>query len=77
MIIKSNIQIHSIRKERIRLSDSKGIVILFRAAQNLGYLMKAKMQLKGEIHDTLDTAHDNDATVAYDNIDDANNSVDC
>ena len=63
-----------LRKERNRLSDSEGIV-LFRAAQNLRYLMKAKMQLKGEIHDMLDVAYDIDAT-AY-NIDDVDYSMDC
>lgn len=39
-----------LRKDRNRLSDGKGRV-LFRAAQNLRYLMKAKAELKGTIHD--------------------------
>ena len=39
-----------LRKERNRLSDEKGIV-LFRAAQNLKYLMKAKMAVKGTMYD--------------------------
>lgn len=39
-----------LRKERNRLSDEKGVV-LFRAAQNLKYLMKAKMELKGKLYD--------------------------
>ena len=64
-IMKSNIKTirsnHNIRKERNRLWDSNKGIVLFWAAQNLCYLMKAKMQLKGEIHDTLDaTAYDID-----------------
>ena len=43
-----------LRKERNRLSDENGR-ILFRAAQNLRYLMKAKMALKGKIYDGLST----------------------
>ena len=41
-----------LRKERNRLSDENGIV-LFRPAQNLRYMMKAKMALKGHVHDGL------------------------
>ena len=41
-----------LRKERNRLSDENGIV-LFRSAQNLRYLMKAKMALKGQVYDGL------------------------
>ena len=45
-----------LRKKRNRLSDQKGRV-LFRAAQNLRYLMKEKMEWKGKIYDgTMDIA---------------------
>ena len=37
--------------------------------------MKAKMQLKGQIHDTLVAAYDIDAT-AYD-VDHVNDAMDC
>ena len=43
-----------LRKAHNRLSDENGR-ILFRAAQNLRYLMKAKMALKGKIYDGLST----------------------
>ena len=46
-----------LRKERNRLSDENGR-ILFRAAQNLRYLMKAKQELKGQINDALATSFD-------------------
>ena len=39
-------------KERNCLSDENGIV-LFRSAQNLRYLMKANMALKGQVYDVL------------------------
>ena len=39
-------------KERNRLSDENSIV-LFRSAQNLCYLMKANMALKGQVYDGL------------------------
>ena len=45
-----NIAIIKIR--HVFLIDRKGIV-LFRAAQNLKYLMKAKMAVKGTIYDVI------------------------
>ena len=45
------------RKERNRLSDENGR-LLFRAAQNLRYLMKTKKALKGQINDALATSFD-------------------
>jgi len=42
------------RRERNRLSDKNGRV-LFRAAQNLRYPMKAKKELEGQINDVLAT----------------------
>ena len=63
-----------LKEEGNGLLDKKGIV-LHRVAQNLRYLIKAKMHLKGEIHNTLAAAYNIDAT-AYD-IDDVNDTMDC
>ena len=41
-----------LRKDRNRLSDEIGNV-LFRCAQNLRHLMKAKMQVKGTVYDVV------------------------
>ena len=41
-----------ITRDRNRLSDEKGIV-LFRGGRNLKHLAKAKMELKGTVHDAL------------------------
>ena len=38
--------------ERNRLSDENGIVI-FRSAQHFCYLMKAQMELQGQVYDGL------------------------
>ena len=39
-------------RDRNRLSDNRGIV-LFRAQQNLNYLMNAYLALKDKVHDNL------------------------
>ena len=44
---------NALRKERNCLSDEKGRV-LFRAAQNLRFLIKVNMELRGKIFDLAD-----------------------